>query len=156
MLSAKERKLLEALEPRAAQEGIEIVTIEVVGAKKSPTIRVYVDADGGVSFDVLAASQKWMGDILEVIDPFPGAYVLEVSSPGIDRPLRTREHFERFAGETVCVKTKSPVDGRSSLTGELRGMVGDDVALDVDGTQVRVPLGVIKRARVKGTIDFSS
>lgn len=156
VLSAKERKLLEALEPQAAREGVEVVTVEVVGAKKSPTIRVYVDAPGGVSFDVLAASQKWMGDIIEAIDPFPGAYVLEVSSPGIDRPLRTREHFERFAGEAVSVKTASPVDGRSSFSGELLGMDGDNVALDVDGTRVSVPLGIIKRARVKGTIDFSS
>lgn len=154
VLSAKERQLLEAMEPQAAQKGVEIVTIEIVGAKKSPTIRVYIDAEGGVSFDALATSQKWMGELLDEIDPFPGAYTLEVSSPGIDRPLRTPEHFCRFAGETVKVKTTAPIDNTSSFCGTLRGMEGNDVAIEVDGAVVRVPLGTIKRARVKGTIEF--
>lgn len=154
VLSAKERQLLEVMEPRAAQKGVEIVTIEIVGAKKSPTIRVYIDAEGGVSFDALATSQKWMGELLDEIDPFPGAYTLEVSSPGIDRPLRTPEHFRRFAGETVKVKTTAPIDGTSSFCGTLRGMEGDNVAIEVDGAVVRVPLDTIKRAHVKGTIEF--
>ena len=116
MLTATEAKLLEALEPRAAQEGVEIVTIEVVGAKKAPTIRVYVDHPDGVSFDVLSSSQAWINDIMDAIDPFPGAYTLEVSSPGIDRPLRTAEHFARFAGEEAAIKLSAPVDGRASWT----------------------------------------
>ena len=99
MLTHKEQSLLDALEPRAVAEGLEIVTLEVVGAKKAPTIRVYIDTDHGVGFDELSSAQSWMGDLMDEIDPFPGAYTLEVSSPGIDRPLRTPEHFERFAGE---------------------------------------------------------
>ena len=82
--------------------------------------------------------------------------MLEVSSPGIDRPLRTLEHFARFAGEQAVVKTVSPVDGRSSFTGTLVRTDGDDVLLDVDGATVRVAHANIKRAHVKGTIDFSS
>lgn len=156
VLTAKERKLLEALEPQAARSGVEIVTVEIVGAKKSPTIRVYIDTPNGVSFDELASTQAWMGDLLDKIDPFPGAYMLEVSSPGIDRPLRTLEHFERFSGQTAVVKTISPVEGRSSFTGELAGTEGDDVLLDVEGTRVSLPLQNIKRARLKGVIDFSS
>ena len=105
MLTAKEKKLLAALEPHAAEEGVEIVTVEIVGSKKAPTIRVYVDAPEGVSFDVLASSQAWINKIMDEIDPFPGAYMLEVSSPGIDRPLRTLEHFARFIGEQAVVKT---------------------------------------------------
>ncbi len=115
MLTAKEKSLLSALEPRAASEGVEIVTLEIVGSKKAPTIRVYIDAAGGISFDELARTQAWVGDVMDELDPFPGAYTLEVSSPGIDRPLRTPEHFARFAGETVTVKTTGPIDGRSSL-----------------------------------------
>ena len=156
MLSAKEQALLGALESRAREEGVEIVTLEVTGAKKAPTIRVYIDTEDGVSFDELAAAQAWINDIMDEIDPFPGAYMLEVSSPGIDRPLRTPEHFARFAGETVAVKTASPVDGRSSFTGVLAGMQGDDVLLDMDGATVRLALGNVKRAHVKGTVDFGS
>lgn len=156
MLTAKERKLIEALEPKAAATGIEIVTIEIVGAKKSPTIRVYIDTPTGVSFDELASAQAWINKVMDEIDPFPGAYVLEVSSPGIDRPLRTLEHFDRFAGETAAIKTVSPVEGRSSFTGELAGTDGEDVLIDVDGARVALSLDNIKRARLKGTIDFSS
>lgn len=76
MLTAKEQSLLASLEPRAEQEGVEIVTIEVVGAKKAPTIRVYIDTPEGVSFDQLASAQRWINDIMDELDPFPGAYML--------------------------------------------------------------------------------
>ena len=105
MLSKKEQQLLDALAPRAEQEGVEIVTVEVAGAKKAPTIRVYIDTPDGVSFDELSSAQAWINDLMDELDPFPGAYTLEVSSPGIDRPLRTAEHFARFVGDTAVLKT---------------------------------------------------
>ena len=121
MLSKKETELLDALEPRAASEGIEIVTVQVVGAKKAPTIRVFIDTPEGVSFDELAKAQAWINDIMDALDPFPGAYTLEVSSPGIDRPLRTEQHFARYAGQ-----------------------------------QAVLPIDQMKRAHLKGIVDFSS
>ena len=130
MLSKKEQQLLDALAPRAEQEGVEIVTVEVAGAKKAPTIRVYIDTPDGVSFD-------------------------ELSSPGIDRPLRTAEHFARFVGDTAVLKTQ-PVDGRGSWTGAIASVEGDVVVLDVDGAEARIPMDTIKRAHLKGTIDFGS
>ena len=156
MLTAKEQALLGALEPRAREEGVEIVTLEVTGARKAPTIRVYIDTEDGVSFDELSVAQAWINDIMDEIDPFPGAYMLEVSSPGIDRPLRTPEHFARFAGQTAQVKTKGPLDGRSSFTGTIVSADEEAVVLDVDGAQVSVPMDVIKRAHLKGTVDFGS
>lgn len=154
MLTHKEQSLLDALEGRAAAEGIELVTLEIVGAKKAPTIRVYIDTDHGVSFDELSSTQAWMGEIMDEIDPFPGAYTLEVSSPGIDRPLRTIEHFERFAGEQCVVKTTSPVDGRCSFSGTLRGVVDGNVMVEVEGGEYAIPYESVKKANVKGTIDF--
>ena len=156
MLTGKEQMLLDALEPRAASEGVEIVTVEIVGSKKAPTIRVYIDAEGGVSFDELARTQSWIGDLMDELDPFPGAYMLEVSSPGIDRPLRTAEHFNRFAGQTANVKTRGPVGGRSSFTGELAGFSDGAVRLIVEGETMAIPHDQIKRARLKGSVDFSS
>ena len=156
MLTAKEKSLLSALEPRAASEGVEIVTLEIVGSKKAPTIRVYIDAAGGISFDELARTQAWVGDVMDELDPFPGAYMLEVSSPGIDRPLRTPEHFARFAGETAVVKTAAPLDGRSAFTGTIAGVADGAVELDVDGIAFRIPVSDIKRAHLKGAVDFSS
>lgn len=154
MLTRKEQELLDVLEKHADEAGIEIVTLEVVGAKKAPTIRVYIDTEHGVSFDELASAQSWINDIMDEIDPFPGAYTLEVSSPGIDRPLRTAEHFRRFAGENVTVKTVAPQEGRSTFTGVLVGMEGDDVQVDIDGVLFAIPLSNVKRANVKGTFDF--
>ena len=155
MLGKKEQQLLDALEPRASQEGVEIVTVEVVGAKKAPTIRVFIDTPDGVSFDELSSAQAWINDIMDELDPFPGAYTLEVSSPGIDRPLRTLEHFARYAGQTAVVKAQ-PQDGRSAWTGVIREAQDGAVTLDVDGDSVRIPLDTVKRAHLKGTVDFSS
>ena len=89
MLSKKEQQLLDALAPRAEQEGVEIVTVEVAGAKKAPTIRVYIDTPDGVSFDELSSAQAWINDLMDELDPFPGAYTLEVSSPGRCAPRST-------------------------------------------------------------------
>lgn len=156
-MTAKEKALLAAMEPRAASEGIEIVTVEIVGSKRAPTIRVYIDAEGGISFDALARTQAWVGELVDELDPFPGAYMLEVSSPGIDRPLRTPEHFARFAGEQVTVKTTGPLEGRSSFSGELLGYDDGSVVVAVEGADTfRIPYDCIKKARVKGTIDFSA
>lgn len=156
MLTRKERELLDALAPRAASEGVEIVTVQIAGAKKAPTIRVYIDTPEGVSFDQLAAAQAWINDIMDEIDPFPGAYTLEVSSPGIDRPLRTPEHFSRFAGETAVVKMSGPVEGRSNFTGTIVSADADACVLDVDGEQVALAFSDIKRAHLRGRVDFGS
>ena len=137
MLSAKERRLLEALEPLATAHNVEIVTVEVVG------------------FDELAASQKWVNELMDELDPFPGAYTLEVSSPGIDRPLRTPEHFQRFAGEKVQLTLTQPHQGRAKWTGKLCGMRDEDVLVEVDGIQEALPYAHIKKAHIIGTIDFS-
>lgn len=156
MLTAKERSLLEALEGQAAEHDVEIVTVEVVGAKKAPTIRVYIDTPEGVSFDELSNAQVWINDIMDELDPFPGAYTLEVSSPGIDRPLRTLEHFARFSGETAVVQTAEPQNGRSKWTGTLAGVRGSAVLLSADGIEEEIEIDNIKRARLKGAVDFGS
>lgn len=154
MRTAKAQSLIDALEPTARDNDLEVVDVEVVGSKKSPTIRIYLDGPQGVGFDELAAANVWIDRIVEAIDPFPGAYTLEVSSPGIDRPLRTREHFERFAGEAVTLGTAS-LHGRNKWNGILAGVRGDDVVLTVDGHEELIPLKDIKKANVKGRIDFS-
>ena len=154
MLSGKEQSLLDALEPRASEEGVELVSLEIAGARKAPTIRVFIDTDHGVGFDELAAAQFWINEIMDEIDPFPGAYTLEVSSPGIDRPLRTPEHFRRFIGERAVVKTNGPIGGRSNFSGEIVSADDEQVGLDCDGTAYQIPFAQIKRANLKGTVNF--
>ena len=156
MLTAKEKSLLAALEPRAAAEGVEILTVEIVGSRKAPTIRIYLDTADGISFDEITAAQVWVNEIMDELDPFPGAYTLEVSSPGIDRPLRTPEHFARFAGEEAYVVTNGPIEGRSRFTGTLAGFdeATGSVLLDVDGSRCELPLDAVKKAHVKGVVEF--
>lgn len=155
MLSHKEQSLLDTLMPEAQQKGVEIVTIEVTGSKKSPTIRVYIDTENGVGFDELTQAQSWIDETLERIDPFPGAYMLEVSSPGIDRPLRTPEHFARFVGQTAVVKTLKAIEGRSQFTGTIISATEQLITLEDQGTLFEIPFDLIKRSHLKGIIDFS-
>ena len=156
MLTRTEQRLLASLEAQAGEHGIEIVTVEVTGARKSPTIRVYIDTPDGVGFDELAGAQEWINEIMDSIDPFPGAYMLEVSSPGIDRPLRTPEHFERFTGETAVVVLRAPHEGRAKWTGKLAGFDDGAVLLEVDGIVERLPYDDIKKANIRGTFDFNA
>ena len=155
MLTGKARMLLEALEPQAAAHNMEIVTVELVGSRKAPTIRVYLDCEGGVGFDELSSAQEWVNKIMDDLDPFPGAYTLEVSSPGIDRPLRTKEHFARFAGEKAQIVLKEPYQGRAKWVGKLAGIDNDMVLLEADGITEQLPYDHIKKAHIIGTIDFS-
>lgn len=155
MLTGKARMLLEALEPLAAEHNIEIVTVELVGSRKAPTIRVYIDCEGGIGFDELSSAQEWINALMDELDPFPGAYTLEVSSPGIDRPLRTKEHFARFSGEKAQLTLSEPHQGRAKWVGILKGVDADDVLLEVDGITERFPYDSIKKAHVIGRIDFS-
>ncbi len=155
MLTGKEQQLLDVLESEAKALGIDIVTVEIAGARKSPLIRIYIDTPNGVTFDDIARAQKWINDRIDAVDPFPGAYMLEVSSPGIDRPLRTIEHFRKAKGESVIIKTFSPVEGRSKFSGELVDVQEDTICIQFDDTEVVIPLTDIKKANVKGTICFS-
>lgn len=155
MLTAKEQMLLDALESKADEHGIEIVTVSVVGAKKAPTIRVYIDTPNGVSFDELSAAQAWIDPVIEQIDPFPGAYTIEVSSPGIDRPLRTLDHFKRFIGDKAKVKLVEPIDGRGTWTGVIESVEDNLVIMQVDDAVVQIPMDNIKSANLIGVIDFS-
>ena len=154
VLTKKEGQILAALEPLASESGIEIVTVEVIGSSRSPVIRVYIDSDEGVSFKELTESQDWIGQTIEDMDPFPGAYTLEVSSPGIDRPLRTEDHFTRFAGEEAKVRTISPIDGRANFKGTIVSAGEGCVVLDIDGEHVSIPLDSMRRANLVGRIDF--
>lgn len=154
MLTRKEQGLLDRMEPLAAENGMEVITVEVIGSKKSPVIRVYIDAEGGVSFAQLTSAQEWLGALLDEIDPFPGAYTLEVSSPGIDRPLRTPAHFQRFVGEEAKVRTAEPVEGSSNHKGVIVAAGESEIELDVDGSVRSIPYKLVKRANLVGKIDF--
>ncbi len=147
-------ELISILEPLAVQNGVELVTVEVVGGQRHRAVRVFLDREGGIDIQTIADANEWISEALESVTRLSGSYTLEVSSPGIERALRTREHFERFAGRVVVLHTSAPLDGRAKFTGNLGGMDGEDVILTVDGQDLRVPFDAVERARLKA--DFGS
>ena len=149
--------LAERLEARltcvAEEHGLEIVAVELAGADHHPIVRVFIDREGGIDLDAVCAANSWVSEELENVTELSDAYTLEVSSPGIERPLRKLSDFRRFAGQRVALKTK-PVDGRSAFTGTIDAVVDEDVLVTVDGTQYRVPSAAIKKAKLKVDIGF--
>ncbi|WP_321970843.1 ribosome maturation factor RimP [Paratractidigestivibacter sp.] len=150
-----DQEILAALEARAADHGVDVVAVEVVGATKNPCVRVYIDhADEEaetITLDEVAAETGWIGELLDELDPLPAAYTLEVSSPGMARPLRRERDFSRFAGNDVTLTT---TEGRRKYTGALKGFEEGAVILEADGEQVRIPLDQVKKCNIKP--DFSA
>ncbi len=144
------------LEPVASERGLELVGVETAGAEGRPLVRVFRDQEGGIDIAVICEANTWIGEALEGDGGLDGPYVLEVSSPGVDRPLVTREDYERFAGETVLVKTFAPVEGRRSFTGRLDGLEGDALLVTCEDADYAIPLETVAKARLQTNIDFGS
>ena len=147
-------RVTELLEPEAARHGFELVAVEQAGGRGTPVIRVLLDREGGIDLDDITVANRWISSTLDAADPIGGPYMLEVSSPGIDRPLVRLTDFDRFAGQTATVKARQR-DGRGSWTGTIVGTDGEHVVLDVEGEPVRLPFEDITKARLKGVVDFS-
>ena len=146
--------------PLAVQEGLELIEVEFGGPGGRQTLRLFIDKEGGVSLDDCTSVSHAVSAALDVEDPILGAYDLEVSSPGLDRPLRIPEHFQKYAGERVRVKTYAPIseqDNRKTFVGKLNGyqedVGGGFVLVDVDGTVFRVPIAQISKANVEPDFD---
>jgi len=141
------------LEPSVAALGFELVSVELVGSGNDRTLRVYIDHPDGITVDDCADVSRQVSAVLDVEDPISGAYVLEVSSPGLDRPLVKPADFERFAGSLVKVRTHEPVLGRKNFTGLLSEAAGDNVVVEVDGEPYEISLANIERARLVPDLD---
>lgn len=135
-------------EPLAASEGLELVLIEFATETGRRMLRVYLDKPGGITLDNCAGFAKEFGYLLDVHLDIPGQYTLEVSSPGINRPLVKLADFERFQGEEVKIKTKAPMDGRRNFKGELLGVREGRVCIRLEENTVEIPHGEIHSARL--------
>ncbi len=140
--------LTDALEHLATEHGLELVAVEVAGRSHAPVVRVFLDREGGIDLDTLAASNGWISDAIEATGAVRGSYTLEVSSPGLERPLRKREDYERFAGRKASIRLLQPVDGRTTFTGILAGLEGGHCVIEVEGTAVKLPLDGIRKAHL--------
>ena len=140
-------KLIALLEPALAALGYELADLDVHFGRRG-LLRLFIDRAAGVKLQDCERVSEQLGAWLDVEDPLPGSYVLEVSSPGFDRRLRTLAHFARFAGERVKVELRDAREGRRNLTGKLAGTDAERVLIDVDGEVWRVPLNDIAMARL--------
>ena len=138
-------ELIAALEPVVAAADLELVDVEL----RSGVLLVTVDRDRGVDLEALTDANRVVSALLDALDPIPGKYTLEVSSPGVERRLRTPAHFVKAIGETVTVKTRPQVPGDRRLRGRLAAADDDGLELMVDGLQapVRLAYSDIDKAR---------
>ena len=148
------RDLASLFEPVIESMGYELVGVEFISGGGHGTLRVYIDCDRGITVDDCAAISHQVSGILDVEEPIRQAYDLEVSSPGLDRPLFKLADFERFAGRTAKIRLAVARDGRRNFRGELKGV--DDaglVRIEVDGEEYRLPHADIARANLVGEVN---
>jgi ribosome maturation factor RimP len=166
MVAGLRERLIGLAEPLLAALGYELVDIEYVPGRSQSVVRVYIDWPGGVapvgvgderdenrSYEGIGVEDcekvsRELSALLDVEDPIPGAYTLEVSSPGLDRILRTAAHYGRFVGERVHVELKLPRDGRRRYTGQLTKADDEGIELNVDGELVSMAITEIGKARL--------
>jgi ribosome maturation factor RimP len=140
---------VEFLLRRAVEEqGLELVHVQYVSQQRSPLLRIYIDKPGGVTLEDCQNVSRQAGVLLDVEDLISDRYVLEVSSPGLDRPLFRAEDYERFSGREVRVVTHEKIDSRRKFTGFIQGLRDDAVQLSCQDKIYRIPFGMISKANL--------
>jgi ribosome maturation factor RimP len=144
-------QLVKLLEPAIERLGYELFDLEVRSTGEDGLLRLFIDnldPDAGVGLEDCETVSRQVSALLDVEDPIPGEYNLEVSTPGLDRRLVKAQHFERFAGSRVKVKLKRLIDGRRNLRAELVGIADSNVLLREGESEFSIPLQEIDTARV--------
>ena len=142
------QELAKLLEPSIERLGYELADLEVRLGGKSGLVRLFIDKPEGVGLDDCEKVSLAVSALLDVEDPVPGNYDLEVSSPGLDRKLTKVEHFQRFMGQVVKVKMRFPVAGRRRFRGTLLSMDDENIVVEVDGESHSLALAAIDTARL--------
>ncbi len=140
--------LWELFEPVVEGLGYELIEIEYHPNPKFGVLRLYIDSENGIQIDDCSTVSQQISALIDVEDPLPGKFNLEISSPGLDRPLRRVKDFERFSGELAQVKTSMPLDGQRNFKGRLAGVDNDSLTLECEDKTVSLPLASIDKARL--------
>ena len=148
MAAGLSEKLVGLVEPLLGNFGYELVDLEFAGGRGPGTLRVFIDRAEGVGIEDCERVSREISALLDVHDPIPGAYRLEVSTPGLDRVLRTPAHYARFVGARVEIELSAPRDGRRRYTGQLAQVSAGGIELVVDGVQVLLNYAEVYRARL--------
>jgi ribosome maturation factor RimP len=138
------------LQPVVEGLGYELWELEYAGGRGNAVLRVYIDtvAEAGITVEDCERVSRAVSDVLDTTDPIPGNYTLEVSSPGIERPLRTARHFAPYTGETVFVEMAQAVDARRRFKGRLLAADAATIEVEVDGRTHRLPIDGIRKAHL--------
>jgi ribosome maturation factor RimP len=142
-------KITEVVLPIVEESALELVDVEFRSSGRRWLLRVYIDRVEGVTIADCEHVSRELGRLLDVEDIIDHAYVLEVSSPGLTRPLRKREDFERYAGRACRIVTSTPIEGRHEFRGVVGGVTGDDVEIKEERDTYRIPLCAIKKANLE-------
>ena len=154
-MSVETNEIARIIAPALEAMGYRLVRVQLIGARR-PTLQVMVERcdDAAMTVEDCAEISRAVSALLDVADPIAGAYTLEVSSPGIDRPLVRPEDYDRFAGYAAKIELSEPIDGRRRFRGRLLGREADHVRLAGDAGEVRLPLAAIARAKLLLTEDL--
>jgi ribosome maturation factor RimP len=129
-------------------EAMEVIDVELrrEGTRAGRVLRLYLDKEGGPSVDDLGRVSRQLSELLDAQDIVEGSYTLEVSSPGINRPLKKPEHFQRFIGKRVRIRTGDMIDGRRSFLGILSEVSGDTIRIEVEGKAYQISFSMIEKS----------
>lgn len=152
-MATKETAIKALIEPTITAMGFELWGIHYLSQGKHSRLIIFIESDKGVGVDDCADVSRQVSALLDVEDPIHGHYNLEVSSPGLDRPLFTLSQFERFAGHLVQVRLRVPFENRRKFQGLLAGVEQDEVLIRIDDQEYGFPLETIERAQVVPTFE---
>ena len=148
-----EKKLNDMFEPVIESMAYELVCVELTGSGNGTILRVYIDADKGITVDDCKAVSYQLSGILEVEDPLQSQYALEISSPGLDRPLVKPEHFKQFVGDLVKIRSTEAVLGRKNFKGILESFDGEYLCVAVDNEVYEIPFDIVEKANLVPVLD---
>lgn len=140
--------LFDLFESEVTTLGYELLGIELNQSTHGSILRVYIDKEGGIVVEDCVAVSRQLSGVLDVEDPIKGHYDLEVSSPGLDRPLFTVEQYKKFIGETIKLRLFEKVENRKRFSGVLKAVDDDEIVIDCDNEEYNVPFRLIERARL--------
>jgi ribosome maturation factor RimP len=147
-LNSATAKINELIRPTVEALSLDLWGIELLQQGKAATLRIYIESDAGITIDDCEKVSRQVSALLDVEDPITGEYTLEVSSPGLDRPLFTVSQFAAFAGEVVNIKLRSPLDGRRKFKGSITAIDGNQICVNVDGEEFTLDHDDVEKANV--------
>lgn len=138
----------ELIEPAVTALGYELWGVQLLSQGRHSTLRIFIDKEDGINVDDCAAVSHQVSGILDVEDPIKSQYTLEVSSPGLDRPLFKLEQYQRYVGEDIALRLRVPVDGRRKFSGLLKAVEADNIIVRVEDEEFILPFESIDKANV--------